>query len=80
MDRKKFQHITACLSCYDLNGREKQFVAQVREYFMSRGHLTEQQEAILQNMYKEKLKWAKLGLITGKRAASGSRRNSRTRS
>jgi hypothetical protein len=75
MDGNKLQCLVTYLSRCDLTGRERQFVARIKEYFISKGHLTEEQEAILEGLYKEKLTWAKSGLITGTRAASGSSGN-----
>jgi hypothetical protein len=79
MDQKRLQSIVTWLSRYELNGQEKQFVARAREHFTSKGHLTEQQESILEGLYGEKIKWAKLGLISEKGAIGNCSRNGTTR-
>ena len=75
MDQKRFQSIVTCLSLYELNGIERRFVERAGEHFMLKGYLTEQQEAILEGIYREKLKWGILGPITKRGATKIQSRN-----
>ncbi len=38
---------------------EKQFVGRVKEYIQKNGMITEQQESILEGIYREKIRWMK---------------------
>jgi hypothetical protein len=71
MDQKRLRCIVTSLSGYELNSRERQFVDWAVECFTSKKSLTQQQESILEGIYREKMRWAKLGLITKRGAARG---------
>jgi hypothetical protein len=45
----------------ELTSLERQFVGRVKEYFAKNGMLTEQQESILEGVYREKVRWMKKG-------------------
>jgi hypothetical protein len=51
---------------------EKRFLELVKASFGERGRLTEEQETMLEGIYREKLKWARLGLITRERTVRSS--------
>jgi hypothetical protein len=71
MDEERFRSIATYLNAYELNARERQFVDWAAECFTSKKSLTQQQESILEGIYREKMRWAKLGLITKRGAARG---------
>jgi len=54
MDRKRFKGILSALERYQLTMREKQFVEGVEKYFHEKGKVTDQQESILEGIYREK--------------------------
>jgi uncharacterized membrane-anchored protein len=56
MNEDRFKCILSVLNRYELTWREKQFVEAVKRYFNENGILTEQQESILEGIYREK-KW-----------------------
>ena len=53
MDRKRFKGIKSALEGYELTMREKQFVEAVERYFNENGKVTDQQESILEGIYRE---------------------------
>jgi hypothetical protein len=55
MDNKRLQCILGGLKRYELTLRERQFVEAVEKYFNEKGVLTDQQESILEGIYREKL-------------------------
>ena len=59
MNSKRFKCIMTVLGRYELPFLEKQFVGRAKEYFEDNGTLTEQQESILEGIYREKFKWMK---------------------
>jgi hypothetical protein len=69
MDPKRLSSILSRLNRFELTQREKHFLELVKAYFGERGCLTEQQEAILEGIHREKLNWERLGLIGRQRAA-----------
>ncbi len=54
MDKERLQCIMSGLNRYELTGLEKQFVQSVKQYFKEKSMLTEQQESILEGVYREK--------------------------
>ena len=59
MDKERLRSIVSALGSYELTYLEKQFVGRAKEYLEENGMLTEQQESILQGIYKEKTRWMK---------------------
>ena len=55
----RFKCIIAILGHYKLTLLEKQFVGIVKEYCEKNGMITEQQESILEGIYREKIRWMK---------------------
>ncbi len=49
----------------------RSFIQLMKSYFGEKGQLTEEQETMLEGIYKEKLGWANLGPIKGKNTAEG---------
>jgi hypothetical protein len=58
MDQKRFEWFLLRLEHYELTVREKQFIEAVEIYFHENRKVTDQQESILQGIYKEKI-WAR---------------------
>jgi len=71
MDKKRFRCILLLLEHYELTVREKQFIEAVDKYFREKREVTDQQESILQGIYREKI-WARKALL-GKGNAPGGR-------
>ena len=59
MNSERFKCIMAALGRYELTLLEKQFVGRVKEYIQKNGMITEQQESILEGIYREKIRWMK---------------------
>ncbi len=55
MDDKRLKCILVGLKRYELTLREKQFIEAVEKYFNEKGMLTDQQESILEGIYREKI-------------------------
>ena len=62
MDRERFRCIVSVLGRCELTTLEKQFVERLKEYFGKNGILTDQQESILEGIYREKIRWMKQGV------------------
>jgi hypothetical protein len=56
MNEQKLKGIASALGRCELSPLERQFLGRVRDYFEEKGQLTEQQESILQGIYRDKLK------------------------
>jgi uncharacterized membrane-anchored protein len=56
MDQERFKRIISVLERDELTMMERQFVEAVKKYLNGNGELTDQQESILEGIYKEK-KW-----------------------
>ncbi len=56
MDKKKFDRIISALRNREVTILEKQFLARLKDYFGKSGCLTEQQESLLERIYREKMK------------------------
>ena len=57
MNSERFKCIMAVLGHYELTLLEKQFIERVKDYYELNGMLTEQQESILEGIYREKIRW-----------------------
>jgi len=54
MDKERLECIMSGLNRYELTGQEKRFVQSVGQYFKEKSILTDQQESILESIYREK--------------------------
>jgi hypothetical protein len=54
MDKERLECIMSGLNRYELTGLEKRFVQSVEQYFQEKSMLTNQQESILEGVYREK--------------------------
>ncbi len=54
MDKERLKCIMWGLNRYELTGLEKRFVQSVEQYFKQKSLLTDQQESILEGVYREK--------------------------
>ena len=59
MDNERLRSIVSALGSCELTYLEKQFVGRAKEYFEENGMLTEQQESILEGIYRGKIRWTK---------------------
>ncbi len=57
MNKERLECIISGLNRYELTGLEERFVQSVGQYFKEKSMLTEQQESILEGVYKEKTKF-----------------------
>jgi uncharacterized membrane-anchored protein len=55
MDQKRFKCIRSLLERQELTLRERQFVEAVEKYFHENGKVTDQQESLLEGIYREKM-------------------------
>ena len=55
MDQERFKCIVSVLERDELTLRERQFVEAVRKYLNENGKVTDQQESVLEGIYKEKI-------------------------
>ena len=55
MDQEKLKRIVSVLERDELTLRERQFVEAVKEYLNESRRVTDQQESILEGIYKEKI-------------------------
>ncbi len=56
MDQERFKCIRSLLGRYELTVREKQFLEAVEKYFSENGKVTDQQESVLEGIYREKMR------------------------
>jgi hypothetical protein len=56
MDKERLRSIVSALGSCELTYLEEQFVGRVKEYFEENWMLTEQQESILEGIYREKIR------------------------
>ncbi len=54
MDKQRLECIMSGLNRYELTGLEKRFVQSVKQYYKDKSVLTDQQESILEGVYREK--------------------------
>ena len=59
MNKDRLKCIVSGLTRYELTGLEKRFVQSVEEYFKQNHLLREQQESILEGLYREKIRFFK---------------------
>jgi hypothetical protein len=59
MDKERLRSIVSALGSCELTYLEKQFVGRAKEYFEENGMLTEQQESILEGIYRGKIRRTK---------------------
>lgn len=64
------------LNRFELTRCEKQFLERVRSYFKHKGTLTEEQEVVLEGLYREKIRWARSGLSSEKGVKKDENRSS----
>jgi uncharacterized membrane-anchored protein len=55
MDQERFKCIRSLLKRQELTFRERQFVEAVETYFNENGKVTDQQESVLEGIYREKM-------------------------
>ena len=55
MDQGKLKRILSALEGHELTLRERQFVEAVEKYLNENGKVTDQQESVLEGIYKEKM-------------------------
>jgi uncharacterized membrane-anchored protein len=55
MDQERFKRIVSVLERDELTLRERQFVEAVKKYLNENGRVTDQQESLLEGIYKEKI-------------------------
>jgi hypothetical protein len=55
MDQGKLKRILSSLERHELTLRERQFVEAVEKYLHENGKMTDQQESLLEGIYKEKM-------------------------
>lgn len=55
MDQERFKCIVSLLERQELTFRERQFVKAVETYFNENGKVTDQQESVLEGIYREKM-------------------------
>ena len=63
MNEGRLKCILSGLSRYELTSVEKRFIEAATLSIERQGRLTEQQGAILENLYMEKTKWIRKGII-----------------
>ena len=54
MDKERLECIMSGLNRYELTGLENRFVQSLGQYFKEKSILTDQQESILESIYREK--------------------------
>jgi uncharacterized membrane-anchored protein len=55
MDQERLKRIVSVLERDELTLRERQFVEAVKKYLNENGRVTDQQESLLEGIYKEKI-------------------------
>lgn len=55
MDQERLKRILSLLERHELTLRERQFVEAVDMYFNENGKVTDQQESVLEGIYREKM-------------------------
>ena len=63
MNEGRLKCILSGLSRYELTSVEKRFIEATKHSLEEQGRLTKQQRAILENLYMEKTKWVRKGII-----------------
>ena len=62
MDHGRLKCILSLLGRHELTLRERQFVGAVEKYFYENGKVTDQQESMLEGLYREKV-WIKKAFV-----------------
>jgi len=62
MDRGRLKCILSSLERHELTLRERQFVGAVEKYFYENGKVTDQQESMLEGLYREKV-WIRKAFV-----------------
>jgi hypothetical protein len=55
MDQERFNRILLFLQQHPLTSRERQFLEAVEKYLVENGKVTDQQESVLEGIYREKM-------------------------
>jgi hypothetical protein len=63
MGPKRLNYLISRLNRFGLTRGEKQVIELTKDSFRDNGGLTKEEEVILEGIYKQKLRWAKAGLI-----------------
>jgi uncharacterized membrane-anchored protein len=63
MDQERFKCIRSLLERHELTLRERQFVEAVEKYFNENGKVTDQQESVLEGIYREKM-WIRKAFLS----------------
>ena len=63
MHKDRLKCIVSGLTRFELTGLEKRFVQSVEEYFNQNNLLTNQQESILEGLYREKIRFFKTAVL-----------------
>ncbi len=63
MNKDRLKCIVSGLTRYELTALEKRFVQSVDQYFNENHQLTDQQESILEGLYREKTRFFKMAVI-----------------
>jgi len=71
MDNKRLQCMLIVLKRYALTFQEKQFIDRIEKHFNEKGMLTDQQESILEGIFKEK-KWIGKNFFSQNNLSKGS--------
>ena len=70
MDQERLKHMLSLLGRHELTLRERQFVEAVDRYFNENGEVTDQQESVLEGIYKEKM-WIRKAFYSQNRPHKG---------
>ena len=62
MDHGRLKCILSLLERHELTLRERQFVGAVEKYFYENGKVTDQQESMLEGLYREKV-WIRKAFV-----------------
>ncbi len=64
MDKERLECIMSGLNRYELTGLEKRFVQSVEQYFKKKSMLTDQQESVLESVYREKTRFIRNAIFS----------------
>jgi hypothetical protein len=64
MSKERLKCIISGLTRYELTGVEKRFVQSIEHCFKQESLLTDQQESILEGIYREKTRWLKSAILS----------------
>jgi uncharacterized membrane-anchored protein len=71
MNQERFKCILSVLERDELTLRERQFVEAVRKYLNENGNVTDQQESVLEGIYKERM-WIRKAFLSQNNLPKGS--------